>query len=408
MHISKDMINFATKIGGGHVPLIRGFSNFPLLCSQSWLIKKFGIMGKYLTKEIFVSRAKHIHGDKYDYSKVNYVDLKTKVCIICPIHGEFWQEPRKHLSGCGCVKCGLGVYTTDSFISKCKELYGNNYNFSNVLYVNSRTPIKFICNRCETVLYKTTNAILSGNGLCKFCDGSGQVRNTKQFILRAKEIHGDGFDYSNVVYVNSHSAVEIICKKHGTFKQSPNSHLRGAGCPKCYGQYISTKEYIEKAKKVHGDVYDYSLIEYHGSSSMLKIICPTHGMFVQQAHNHLQGQGCPSCKSSHGENKILLFLRSKNVLFNKEYKIPNDNLFCNRINIFVDFYLPKNNSIIEFHGKQHYEPIKWFGGEKKFKEQQERDMALRQYCKEHEIKLIEIPYWDYNNIETILNKYLRQ
>jgi hypothetical protein len=130
-------------------------------------------------------------------------------------------------------------------------------------------------------------------------------------------------------------------------------------------------------------------------------------VFVQQAHNHLQGCRCPSCKSSHGENKILLFLRNNNVLFNKEYKIPNDNLFCNRVNIFVDFYLPKNNSIIEFHGKQHYEPIKWFGGEKTFKEQQDRDMALRQYCEEHKIKLIEIPYTEINNLEEILKKELK-
>lgn len=363
-------------------------------------------MEKHLTKEIFVNRAKCIHGDKYDYSKVNYIDLKTLVCIICPIHGEFWQAPQKHLSGCGCWKCGCGIYTTDSFIRKCKELYGDNYDFSNAQYIDSRKPVMFKCNRCGTVLYKSPNSILSGNGICKFCDGSGQVRNTKQFVLRAKEIHGDIFDYSNVVYVNSHSVIDIICPKHGVFKQSPNSHLRGRGCPKCYGQFLTTKEYIEKAQKVHNNAYDYSLIEYHGSSSMLKIICPKHGVFMQQAHNHLQGQGCPYCKSSHGEKRILSFLQNHKIIFHKEYKIPNDNLFCNRINLYVDFYLPQNNTIIEFHGKQHYKPIKWFGGEKKFKVQQERDMALRQYCKEHKIKLIEIPYTEYKNIESILTKEL--
>ena len=171
---------------------------------------------------------------------------------------------------------------------------------------------------------------------------------------------------------------------------------------------LSKVDFISKSNQVHNNKYDYSKVEYINTTTKVCIICPEHGEFWQTPKAHMNGQGCPSCKSSHGENKILLFLRSNNVLFNKEYKIPNDNLFCNRINIFVDFYLPKNNSIIEFHGKQHYEPVKWFGGEKKFKEQQERDMALRQYCKEHEIKLIEIPYWDYNNIETILKKYLRQ
>lgn len=364
-------------------------------------------MGKFLITEEFVLRARKVHGDKYGYSMVKYKDINTPVNIKCSIHGVFMQVPRKHLEGCGCPSCGSGVYTTNTFIKRCKELYGSDYDFSKVRYNGSRKKVKVVCNRCGTVFYKTPNAILFGTKICKFCDGSGQVRNTTQFILKAKEVHGNQFDYSTVVYVNSHTPVKIICKEHGEFLQRPNVHLRGGGCHKCCGLFLSNDEYIAKAKKIHGETYDYSLVSYHGCMSKIKIICPTHGVFVQNAHNHLQGQGCPICKSSHGERKIYLVLTNANIGFVTQYKFPNENLFCNRVNLVVDFYLPQYNSIIEFHGEQHYEPIKWFGGEQKFKQQEERDIALRQYCKDHKIKLIEIPYWKYNNIEAILKKELK-
>lgn len=129
-------------------------------------------------------------------------------------------------------------------------------------------------------------------------------------------------------------------------------------------------------------------------------------MFYQEPQHHLQGSGCPLCKSSRGENVILKILNDNNITFLRQKPFVNDNIFAQRKHFVVDFYIQESNVIIEYNGIQHYEPIGRFGGKESFIQQQERDMALRQYCKEHKIKLIEIPYWDYDNIETILNKEL--
>lgn len=129
-------------------------------------------------------------------------------------------------------------------------------------------------------------------------------------------------------------------------------------------------------------------------------------MFYQEPQHHLQGSGCPLCKSSRGENVILKILNDNNITFLRQKPFVNDNIFAQRKHFVVDFYIQESNVIIEYNGIQHYEPIGRFGGKESFIQQQERDMALRQYCKEHGIKLIEIPYWDYDNIETILNKEL--
>lgn len=117
-----------------------------------------------------------------------------------------------------------------------------------------------------------------------------------QFIERSNSVHGDKYNYAKTVYIKSSEKVTIICPAHGNFDQTANSHLKGHGCPKCYGRYQpTTNEFIDKAKKVHGDKYNYSLVEYNGAHSKVKIICPAHGEFKQKASSHLQENGCPKC-----------------------------------------------------------------------------------------------------------------
>lgn len=110
------------------------------------------------------------------------------------------------------------------------------------------------------------------------------------------------------------------------------------------------------------------------------------------------------CKHSLGEEKVLSFLKRNHIEFKPQYKLFNESFLCDNKYLFVDFYLPKHNIIIEFNGEQHYKPIEWFGGQERFEQQQERDMALKQYCHKHKIKLIEISYKDIDNIDKILNK----
>lgn len=128
--------------------------------------------------------------------------------------------------------------------------------------------------------------------------------NLKTFIQKAKEAHGDKYDYSLVEYKNSSTKIKIICPKHGVFEQTPNNHLRGCGCLSCsFLNKASAKEqFIEKARKVHGNKYDYSLVDYKNNYTKIKIICSKHGVFEQAPDCHLRlGAGCPHCKSSKGE-----------------------------------------------------------------------------------------------------------
>ena len=243
------------------------------------------------TKEWFINESKKIHGDKYDYSKVDYVNNSTNVCIVCPEHGEFWQIPFNHIHGAGCPLCGKRrkVYTRDEFIEV------------------------------------------------------------------AEKIHGDKYDYSKVDYVNNKTKVCIICPEHGEFWQKPINHIiQKQSCPVCGREKMSktntcsTENFIKKAKLVHGDKYDYSKTKYFGIKEKICIICPEHGEFWQTANTHLNGCGCPMCRKWKLEEEISKFLIEKNItyIFQKRFSwLKNQSL---------DFYLPDFKVAIECQGIQHF------------------------------------------------------
>ena len=285
-------------------------------------------MPNKLTTDIFVQCAQEIHRDKYDYSNVNYIRSSIPVSIMCPKHGEFLQTPIHHLKGAGCPLCA------------------NN------------------------------------------------VKNTKeQFIKKAKEIHGDKYDYSKVIYTGNKNKVTIICPKHGEFYQSPNMHLRGRGCKQCRSEKLSvqfkmnTEQFIQKAKQVHGNKYDYSKVNYTDSQNHVCIICPKHGEFYQKPAVHLSKSGCPLCKSSHMEIDVNNLLMSLNLQFNvHDRKTLNNGLE-------LDFYIPSLNIAIECQGLQHFQIGGW--GHKTIEERiqylkeiQKRDNDKLNICKQNNITLI--------------------
>lgn len=133
-----------------------------------------------------------------------------------------------------------------------------------------------------------------------------------EFVEKASNLHCDKYDYSQAVYVNSRTKIMIVCPEHGTFEQLPSSHLQGNGCPKCAriwsekhkknlqessrkSRGMTTEEWIERVRKVHGDKYDYSQTVYVNQRTNVKIICPKHGMFEQKADSHMRGYGCRLC-----------------------------------------------------------------------------------------------------------------
>ena len=368
-------------------------------------------MPKKKTKEEFIKEATEKHKGKYDYSKVEYVNNYTKVCISCPKsgHGEFWQIPGNHLNCQGCPKCGIKKrgrkkLTKKEFIKRAKEAHKDKYNYSQVEYKKSNVKVCIIC-PVHGEFWQTPYGHLSGRG-CKKCanEANGErCRSSKEeFIKKARKVHGDKYDYSKVEYVNARAKVCIICPEHGEFWQIPCSHLSGSGCPTCgfeknieiYG--YPKENFITKSRKVHGDKYDYSKVDYVNKRTKVCIICPEHGEFWQSPHNHKRGDSCPKCNLSHLERSVMNYL--------DEHEIAYD--YQKRFNWLgmqsLDFYLPDYKVGVECQGEQHFFPVDFAGKGvelacKKFDKQIKRDKQKKTLCEEHGIKLLyfgNVPNYD--------------
>lgn len=259
------------------------------------------------TTEEFVKKAKKIHGDKYDYNKVKYVNNSTKVYIICPEHGEFSQTPNAHLRGRGCSKCGdrrsleKRTDTLEDFIKKARKTHGDKYDYSKSEYVNSATKIRIICPEHGEFLQRP-NGHIRGQGCpkCgKYSYAEKRAYTLENFIEKARRVHGNKYDYSKSEYVNIATKIRIICPEHGEFSQVPGAHTNGSGCPKCAGRCESAQDFITNANKVHANRYDYKLVEYKNSHTPVSILCQKHGEFRQMPYTHLQGGGCPKCAKNY-------------------------------------------------------------------------------------------------------------
>lgn len=357
-------------------------------------------MGKRKTTEEFIVDAIKVHQDKYDYSKVEYINSNTKVCIICPEHGEFWQSPSKHINGQGCPKCGFikssdnKSSTNEEFIKRAKEIHKDKYEYSKTFYVNSNTKVVIICKKhgeFEQIPYHH----LKGHG-CPKCRNEMYSRkytsNTEEFIKKAKEIHNNKYDYSKVKYQDWKTKVCIICPEHGEFWQTPNNHLHGFGCQSCGGKKkLTSEEFINKAKAIHCARYDYSQVKYVNAKSKVLINCKTHGVFRQTPNKHLKGEGCPLCNSSKLENSIRVLLKNNDIEYEEQKKF--DWLGLQRL----DFYLPDYNIAIECQGIQHFETIEHFGGKNGFNERKERDERKYRLCEENGIKILYYANCRYNS-----------
>lgn len=269
--------------------------------------------------ERFIEESKKIHGDKYDYTETKYINSQTNVKIRCSEHGVFEQIANNHTRGAGCRKCAdkeIGNRlrkTREEFIEDCKRIHGNIYDYKNVEYKDTHTKVKIICKQ-HGEFEQTPSDHLQTKG----CNKCGVIKRTEaqsftknEFIERANVVHNNKYDYSETEYKNSQTHIKIRCKDkdHGIFIQTPNSHLRGAGCHKCStkriadSQRLTNEEVIKRCIKAHGDKYDYSKIDYKSLSEPIKIIChkknkkgQPHGEFNQLLSNHTTwGQGCPKC-----------------------------------------------------------------------------------------------------------------
>lgn len=432
----------------------------------------------------FIRISKSVHGEKYCYDRVDYKGPNEKVEIICPIHGRFWQIAKLHIQPafkCGCplcardytsalnrlsteqiierikknykekygtslVKYGNNVWEpiklvckihgefeiapyfigkrkelceqckhendlqrrVKSFLDKAKEIHGNKYDYSKVEYINSSTHIQIVC-PIHGAFKQRPSEHLSGKG-CEKCYHESRRITTDVFLMKAKKVWGDRWDYSKSKVCGWHSNITIICKKHGEFKQVVHNHLAGnIGCGKCQREsnYFrfprTTDEFIEKAKSVHGFRYDYSLITGVCSNiSKVKIICKKHGVFEQTVHSHLSGTGCPKCRNSQQEKIISLALTRNKIDYEKE-KIFK--WLKRKGYLKLDFYLPEYNIAIEAQGAMHfgvYRKNRFVMTEDDLEDLFDRDRVKYKLCKEHGIRIL---YFCYNK-EWVPDNYI--
>lgn len=368
-------------------------------------------MGKRLTTKEFIEKARKVHGDKYDYSEVVYKNSRTKIKIICSEHGVFEQKPDNHITKKqNCPKCGVlkqantVTMSTEEFIEKARKVHGNKYDYSKVVYKKSKIRVLIGC-KVHGYFQQKPNTHLNGSG-CLKCSGKEKL-TTKTFIEKARKIHGDRYNYLSVVSNGADTDVVIVCRIHGKFCQTPKSHLSGRGCLKCGGkEKLTTKTFIERAKLVHGNKYDYSKVNYINNYTKIKIICKVHGEYEQLPRSHYNScQGCPKCNTSKGEKVIIKALDSLGILFEKEKKFKD---CMDKQLLRFDFFLPEQNILIEYDGKQHFEPRKFSSNvsdkkaEEVFNNIKRRDQIKNKYAKDNGIKLIRIPYYDFDRIEEIL------
>ena len=279
-------------------------------------------MTRKLTTAEFIERAKKVHGDRYDYTKAKYAGNCSKTTITCPIHGEFDQVVYTHLSGHGCPECAGNLKgSTEEFIRKTMKIHGEKYNYSEVAYVNSKTPVSIICPR-HGIFKQAPYNHLTGQG-CRKCGIESRVRKqslTKdKFIETARSVHGELYDYSRVNYVNSMRKVIIICPTHGEFSQRPSRHCAGDACPKCApNKKLTQDEFIDRARAIHGNKYDYSHVSYKNVDTPVEIICPIHGRIKQWPNDHLKGKGCRACS---GALKLTneVFIKRARKVHGKQY-----------------------------------------------------------------------------------------
>jgi len=323
-------------------------------CPKCWEERKDKCL--FSNTNEFIEKAKKVHGDKYDYSKVEYKRSNQDVCIICPIHGEFWQTPNKHLGGEGCKECGK---------------------------------------------------ITTANKRCL---------KTEDFIAKATKVHNMKYIY-NKTDLNSRDEkgrIIITCPIHGDFWQTPHNHLCGKGCKECgikersNKKKLSQETIISRFIKKYGDKYDYSKVVYKKMHSDVIITCPKHGDFTCTPANHLGSKGCPKCKMSHAECNVEKALIDNNI----EYRYDARRKTLPWLEeLTLDFYLPQYKIAIECQGGQHFYSVDYFGGEDKLKYRIGLDEKKRKLCEDNGVKIlyyseekIDFPYENTTNVDELISK----
>lgn len=306
-----------------------------------------------MSKTYFVKKARAKHKDEYDYTLVReFEPAGEKVEIIHKkCSKSFFQTKNAHTSGDGCPNCFCPkVRTKEEFIKDAKSIYGDEYDYSEIDYIDTTVDIKIKCNSCDEYFWDRPSNHLHANKYnktfvkrCPNCKDFSRNLTTEEFIQKAVEIHGDNYDYSEVEYIDTKTKVKITCNRcDNKFEQTPNSHI--------------AKPAIGKRNL----------------------------------------GGCLSCsysgtKESYGERVIANYLTKNNIEFVRQYThkdCKNDKSKCLRF----DFYVESLNLLIEYDGEQHFRPIKFWGGDEIFEKVKLRDKIKNDWAYNNSINLIRFKY----------------
>jgi hypothetical protein len=309
-----------------------------------------------LTLEQFIEKANRIHNNFYDYSKSICIDAYTELEIRCPKHNKiFWATPVHHFLY-GCKDCGneKGAKTRtcsiDIFIEKANKVHNNFYDYSKSIYIKGLVKTEIYCPKHQKSFWLEPTIHLQGAG-CRDCGfektGKGLVSNTTRFIEKANEVHNFRYDYSLAIYGQNNAVkINIICKKHGIFPQTPAHHLNGEGCPKCIK--VLEEDFIERAKSTYSNKFQYDRMVYISFTKKIEIFCIEHNRyFWQMPYSHLNNDGCP-CRCpwiSKSERKWLDYIN-----------IPDDPQHRQVIILgtHTDGFIPETNTIYEFNGDYYH------------------------------------------------------
>jgi hypothetical protein len=348
-----------------------------------------------MTKQEFLDRAREKHGYKYQYPNLSDKVLSSDDIDILYNGVLYKQKVVKHILLGRCPEKNTPIKTTEEFIRESKLIWGDDkYDYSITEYNGSLKTIKIIY---EGIVFEQI--------------ASSHLRyapelqmNRDFFIKKAQDKWGkEKYDYSLVEYRHCKSKVKIIYNKTGEiFEQAPSLHLSRAPEKIKLAVRKTTEQFINEANVVHDFKFSYDKTEYIKNQIKVIITCPIHGDFEQRPLSHLQGNGCPNCNESRGEKEIVKFLNKHNINYERQKKFHN----CRNVfELPFDFYIPSKRTCIEFDGKQHYQPMEFFGGVNAYESLKINDKIKSEYCEDNYIELIRIRYDQIEKVDTILSRY---
>ena len=286
---------------------------------------------------------------------------------------------------------------TNEFVRRGRLIHGDRFDYSKVIYTNKSANVIIICRIHGEFSQKAENHWHGAT--CLKCTHEmwsiSKNMGLGVFLEKAKRLHGELYDYSLVEYKNNRTPIKIICKKHGEFSHSPNQHLIGYGCGRCSRRFpLTNNEFIRRSLIAHHNRYAYDKCNYVNATTKVIVTCKKHGDFLSVAKNHyFLKVGCPKCMASKGEIAIRVWLNDQSIIFEEQKKMSG----CrNKLPLKFDFYLPDLNMMIEYDGRHHYSDIR-----RRLEYTQKCDTIKNKWCEENGVTMLRIRYDE--NIEKKLD-----